>query len=343
MRIDVYIKRVRSTQDERWQLYRLLGEPVRLRLLALAAIEELAIGELAELLGESQPNVSRHSAPLRQAGLLAERRDGSRLFVRVPVEARVDPVVSDALGAGARLCGDDGSLGRVADIVRARDAHTREFFSRPARGEPLDLAPELPAVLYALHRSGALTGGRALDAGSGAGALLDVLAPLFDDVIAVDRSSVQLERARQRVDARGYQHVRLVADEIDGPWARAAAEPGVETCVCVRMLHHAPLPRETVAALARLLAPGGRLVLVDYQRHDDQRLAEQQADVWLGFEPSELAAFAAAAGLEAIAGFEVPRRHVGAAFDGHLGWQVLTARRPDPNDPAARRGAEHPE
>jgi ArsR family transcriptional regulator len=69
--------------EGRWQLYRLLGEPFRLRLLALAREEELAMGELAELLDESLPNVSRHAAALRQAGLLSERRHGTRSFMRL--------------------------------------------------------------------------------------------------------------------------------------------------------------------------------------------------------------------------------------------------------------------
>jgi len=72
-----------ATTERRWELYRLLGEPVRLRLLALAAEEELAIGELADLLGESQPNVSRHLKVLRGAQLLAERKEGTRVFVRL--------------------------------------------------------------------------------------------------------------------------------------------------------------------------------------------------------------------------------------------------------------------
>src|SRR5262245_2761976 len=87
---------VLGTQDARWQLYRLLSEPARLRVLALAAEEELALGELAELLEESQPNVSRHAGPLRQAGLLAERRQGTRTLVRLAPAAALDPVVSDA-------------------------------------------------------------------------------------------------------------------------------------------------------------------------------------------------------------------------------------------------------
>src|SRR3954464_13288838 len=111
--------------DARWQLYRLLSEPFRLRLLALAAEEELALGELADLLGESQPNVSRHAAPLRQAGLLAERKQGTRTLVRLPPDALSDAVVRDAVAAGRALCTEDGSLARVTDILRGRDEKTR--------------------------------------------------------------------------------------------------------------------------------------------------------------------------------------------------------------------------
>src|ERR1700754_1956520 len=93
----------------RWELYRVLAEPMRLRLLALAAEEELAIGELTVLLGESQPNVSRHVAPLKQASLLLMRRQGTRAFVRIAEAAAADPVVADALASGRSLCEADGS------------------------------------------------------------------------------------------------------------------------------------------------------------------------------------------------------------------------------------------
>src|SRR6185295_7155299 len=89
--------------DARWQLYRLLSDPVRRRLLALANGTELAIGELAELLDQTQPNVSRHAGALRQGGLLLDRRDGTRIFVRLAAHADKDPVVRDALAEGRRL------------------------------------------------------------------------------------------------------------------------------------------------------------------------------------------------------------------------------------------------
>src|ERR1700712_2891435 len=110
-----------SGATTRWELYRVLAEPVRLKLLALAAEEELAIGELAELLGESQPNVSRHVAPLKTAGLLLSRKQGTRALVRMAEAAAADAVVADALASGRALCEADGSLAKVADVIRERD------------------------------------------------------------------------------------------------------------------------------------------------------------------------------------------------------------------------------
>jgi len=296
-------------------------------MLALAAAEELNVGELAELLGESQPNVSRHAAPLRRAGLLVGRRDGTRLFLRLGALAAADLVVSDAIQTGRRLCNDDGSLARVAQVVHARDAQTREFFSRSAPKDASEqVAVEVPAYLHALA---ALVEprGLAVDAGTGRGVLLDLLAPLFTRVVAIDRSDAQLARASERVQARAYPNVELVRDEIDGELARAAVGRGADVVVSARVLHHAPLPRDAVAALARLARPDGRVVVIDYCKHDDERLGRQHADVWMGFEAGELIEFAAAAGLSDVATFPIPRGYVGVGTDAHVGWQVLVGRR----------------
>ena len=315
------------TLEGRWQLYRLLSDPFRLRLLALTAEEELSIGELAELLEESQPNVSRHAAPLRQAGLLADRRQGTRTLMRLADQAVSDPVVADALGTGRRLCRDEGSLARVTEVVRGRDARTREFFARPGKSEETpSIAPELPAYLLGL---GALLQGRtlAVDAGTGDGPWLDVLAPVFERVIALDRSEAQLGRALRRVRARGYGNVELVNGEVDGREVRKAVGDGADLVVCSRMLHHAPLPRATVQALVRLLRVGGKLVVIDYAPHEDESQREQQADVWMGFEPAELSSFAEGAGLAEVRVTRVPPGFVLDTPDAHLGWQLLVGTR----------------
>lgn len=312
--------------DSRWQLYRLLSDPTRLRLLALAAEEELSVGELAELLGESQPNVSRHAAPLRQAGLLVDRRQGTRTLVRLAEGARKDAVVADALDAGQKICGNEGSLSRVAEIVLRRDVKTREFFARPAQAE-IEISPELPAYLYVL---GGLVEHRqlALDAGTGDGVFLDLLAPIFERVIAMDRSAAQLARASQRVRAHGYGNVELIEDQIGGQLVRECVGQGADLVVSSRVLHHAPRPRTAIKELSLLVRPGGRLLVIDYARHDDELLQELQADVWLGFAPEELREYAAEAGLVDVAIAPVPGRYVRVGPDAHLPWLSLLAKRP---------------
>lgn len=316
--------------EKRWELYKLLAEPVRLRLLVLAAEEELAIGELAELLGEGQPNVSRHVAPLRRAGLLTMRRQGTRALVRLADGVADDAVIADALDAGRALCARDGSLARVAEVVRARDRAAREFFESAGDAEraPAALPPELPAYLSALALL-VPERGLAVDVGTGDGSLLDVLAPVYDRVIAVDRAIPQLERARARLAQRGYRNVDLLEAELDDEalLAKVHALGGADAVFASRVLHHAPKPAAALASLGRLLKPNGAVVVIDYQAHDDERLRETQADLWLGFEDDELARFATAAGLSAPRVARIPAARCGGGPDGHLDWTVMVARK----------------
>src|SRR3954454_6462909 len=123
--MDAYSDGVQSAEHSaRADLFRLLGDEDRLRLLALCAAEELTVGELATLMGESQPQVTRKSQPLRDAGLVHARKDGTRTLLRAGVPALpgepADPVVQDALETGRALCVSDGSLARVPTLVAQR-------------------------------------------------------------------------------------------------------------------------------------------------------------------------------------------------------------------------------
>lgn len=313
------------TTESRWQLYRLLSDPMRLRLLALAAEEELSVGELAELLGEPQPNVSRHAAPLRQAALLADRRQGARTLVRLADEVENDPVVADALAAGRKLCEEDGSLSRVSEVVLAREAKTREFFDKPPAVE-VALSPDLPSYLWAF--AGLIESrGLAVDVGTGDGVLLDLLAPLYERVIAVDRSGAQLSRARQRIQAHGYTNVNVLETDLGSDEILGAVGEGADLVVAARVLHHAPRPKAALAELAKLARPGGKLLVIDYARHEDTAMTETQADVWLGFSKSELRGFAEAAKLSDIHVRELPPGFVRSGPDSHIQWLTLLATR----------------
>ena len=108
-------------------LFRLLGDEDRLRLLALCDAEELTVGELATLLRQSQPQVTRKTQPLRDAGLLGERRDGTRILLRA--EAKDNPIVLAALRAGNDLCLAEGRLARIPKIVARREETARKLFA----------------------------------------------------------------------------------------------------------------------------------------------------------------------------------------------------------------------
>lgn len=311
----------------------MLAEPARLRVLALAAAEELSIGELADVLEESQPNVSRYTGPLRQAGLLAVRKEGTRTFVSLREGATADAVVADAVASGRALCEADGSLRRVAQTVRARDAAGREFFARASGagegGEGAAAPAELGAYLAAL---GALLPRRdlAVDAGTGDGGLLEVLSPVFRRVVAIDRSEARLARARERIQTRGLDNVTLVGAELGSETVRRATrergrEGGADAVFASRILHHAARPADVVGELSALLRPGGTLVVIDYERHEDESM-RSQADLWLGFGHGELERLARAAGLEVLALSRVPPSHRGRGPDAHLPWQILAAR-----------------
>lgn len=308
-------------ETPRWDLYRVLAEPVRLRLLALAAEEELAIGELAELLGENQPNVSRHAVPLRQAGLLSVRKQGTRTLARLSDRAKGDAVVLDALESGRRLCEGDGSLERIAQVLSARDALSRAFFAE-RRGEgsrhlPAEFGAYVAALSVLLPRRGL-----AVDAGTGDGGMLDVLSPAFERVVGLDRSEAQLGAARDRVAERGYDNVALFCADVDDDAIVREVGVGADVVFAMRLLHHAPKPALLVSALARLAAPGGSVVIVDYARHEDESM-RSQADLWLGFEPKELVRFSEQASLTDPAVRRLPASLVKDGVDGHLPWQVF--------------------
>jgi ArsR family transcriptional regulator len=318
----------------RVELYRLLSDAGRLQLLALCAEEELSVGELATLLNESQPQMSRRAQPLRQAGLLEARREGTRTLLRTVVPHDDNALLlEDAIEEGRRLCVADGSLARVPAMLAAREQEGRAFFEAgeaPAAAAPLASSDGTLAHLAALSL---LLPGRSLavDVGTGEGLLLDVLAPLYERVIAVDRSRAQLARCAQRVAERGFTHVSLFPGEYDDATLleRVAREGGADLVFAARTLHHASRPGHAVQAFARLLKPGGHLIVLDYLPHGDEAMREQ-GDVWLGFTAGELMRHFEGAGLELAAPgpLSIPAAFHREGPDAHLGWHALVARRP---------------
>ncbi len=308
---------IKAMQTARADLFRLLGDEDRLRLLALCAEEELTVGELALLMDESQPQITKKTQPLREVGLLASRRDGTRTLLKA--ELQTDVVVDAAVTEGRRLCSKDGSLAKVARVVAQREELAKKLFDEHVHEAP---APALDSLLVGwLPILAPLLPGRALaiDAGTGEGALLPLLAPLYERVVAVDRSAARLARCAARLEQWGLANVRLregsiedatLAEEVLGQAGQAShpKERGADLVVISRVLHFLGRPQDAIAAATRLLRPGGHLALVDHAPHDDETLREQ-GHVWLGFEPAKLTNWIAVANLTPVVTQPLPTPH----------------------------------
>ena len=315
----------------RADLFRLLGDEDRLRLLALCAEEELTVGELATLLGESQPQITKKSQPLREAGLLAARRDGTRTLLRTHAAAGApaitDAIVEAAISEGRALCTRDGSLARVAAVVAQREEASRRFFEASAAAATTAATAPASELVAWLPVFAPLLPGRALaiDAGTGEGAALPVLAPLYERVVAVDRSAARLARCAARLAAWGLPNVRLREGDVDdaGLAEDIGSRGGADLVLMARVLRHVARPHDAVTAAARLLKPGGHLVVVDYLPHDDESRREQ-GDVWLGLDPAKLRAWLEAAALEPRALGPLP----GPIGDDRLPLQLAVGKKP---------------
>jgi ubiquinone/menaquinone biosynthesis C-methylase UbiE/DNA-binding transcriptional ArsR family regulator len=285
---------------------RALAEPTRLRLLALAARGAFCVVELTEILGQSQPRLSRHLKLLAEAGLLERAREGANVWFAIPA-GPAGALVRDLL---ARLPEDDPVLAadrrQAARVLAERARTASESFRRQGADwdEMRALGLDAPAVEAALLRLLPESGlGRVLDIGTGTGRLLELLAPRAAAALGVDASRAMLALARSRLARPGLAHcaVRL-ADMYRLPLQDA----DFDFVVLQMVLHYAEDPAAVLAEAARVLAPGGRLVLVDLAEHDRAELAQRLAHRWPGFSRPAMARLLAGAGLAASPVVTVP-------------------------------------
>ena len=316
-------------------LFQALADPTRLRLLRLLDGNELRVQEMVEILGLTQPTVSRHLGLLLRRGLVRRRREGSWTFYSLD---RATPVfAAGSLGAavqerlGASTVGE-AERERLERCLEARAARSREFYARMAPewdGLRAGLAVE---GLHVRLLGGVLRGRLDLvDAGTGTGALLPVLAPAAHRLLGVDRSPEMLAEAARRVRQHGWSNVQLLrADIAHLPLPDAAAD-----AVCSALaLHHAPRPEAVLAEFSRVVRPGGAVVLSDLVEHREEWMRRELAHVWLGFPIQRVAAWCADAQLEDLTTARLQRRR-GRSGRSLPDLFVLCARKP------ARPGASH--
>jgi ArsR family transcriptional regulator len=282
------------------KIFRTLGDPTRVRILALLEQEELAVHELMEALGMAQSRVSRHLGILRDAGLLRDRREGTFALYRFERPApgpwaEAWALASRSLAADPIASRDRAALGRV---LEARAARSRSFFE--AVGPEWDAlrkvwnddALRARALARVLPRDLVVA-----DVGTGTGTLALELAAAGMRVIAVDHSKAMLEATRRKLEESGTPGVELRHGEAE---ALPLADGEVDAAFAHLVLQYLPAPGRALAELARVVRPGGAVVVVDFVRHDREWMRQELGVVWLGFEPGEVAGWLVDAGLEAV-------------------------------------------
>lgn len=277
-------------------IFRALADPTRLRILRLLGSMELAVGEVALALGQSQPRVSRHIGILCDAGLAERRREGSWIFLRAGSDVgglgadvgslltkaeRSDPVFGEMCEADRR---------KLAEIRAVREEQAQQYFAEHADDwdELRRLHSPDEAVEAALAQAlGPGTVGALLDIGTGTGRMAELFAERADHIVALDKSLAMLRVARAKLQHLPAERVELVQGDFASlPFADGA----FDTVFFHQVLHFAQNPASVLREAARVTRPLGRVAIVDFAAHQREELRERHAHARLGFADEQMEA-----------------------------------------------------
>ncbi|HVO30785.1 MAG TPA: metalloregulator ArsR/SmtB family transcription factor [bacterium] len=283
---------------------RFLGDSTRLRILRCLGVAPLNVGELVQILGAAQSNVSHHLSKLKKAGLVSEERQGSTKFfslVRSPLSAAgPDGAVEGEAGQLwplVRLAvewqdDDDGDLSRLRDLLRERE-------DRQALNERL-LEPGQSWFLWGRALGSLLPPLDAADFGCGSGILSIELARWARSVVAIDSNAQVLAKARARAEGAGDGLARRIKFQRDDLQALSLKAATLDLVVISQSLHHVEHPEKVVREAARVLRPGGQLVLIELLPHRQEWVTQRLGHRHLGFEPDVVRGWIKAAGFSVL-------------------------------------------
>ena len=286
-------------QDELLSKLKALAEPTRLRIVSLLAGGEMTVSEIMQVLGQSQPRVSRHLKLLADAGLCERFPEGGWVFyrlVRTGAVSRLAAVIEEFTDATDPQVQRDRQ--RLAEIKRLRSKTAERFFEAAAQqwAHIRSLHFSEAAVEGALVEiAGARRFSHHVDVGTGTGRMLELFSPVAEDGMGVDLSREMLHVARAKLSEAGLA-TRFVrqADATALP-----VEDGAADLVTLhQVLHYLDDPAASLAECARVLGTGGLLLVVDFAEHRHEALRAEHHHRHLGFAPAQVTSWLAAAGLE---------------------------------------------
>lgn len=282
-------------------LYRLLGDEARLRLLRLLALERLNVSELTGILGIAQSGVSRHLGLLKDAGLVTEEREASYTYFRVAPD-----LAEGRNGFGplwpllkAQFEAADGTDVGRADAARLEEVRRlrQENFEDHTGTSERQLVPGKSWAGWARALGHLLPPMRVADLGCGEGYLTIEASRWASEVIAVDRSESVLGRARELAARRKVSNITWRTGDLE---QLPLDDESVDVALLSQALHHAEDPARAIAEAARIVAPGGRVLLLDLREHNETWVRDRLGDRWTGFSGETLRTLLRGAGLDQI-------------------------------------------
>ena len=279
------------------------GEVTRLRLLALLSEAEITVTELIHILGQSQPRISRHLKLLVESGLVERHREGAWAFFNLAQSGPCAQLARDIL---QRINAFDPQLvadrQRLAEVRQNRAESAARYFAEIAadwdRLRSLHV-PEEEVEAAILDLVGDMPLRAVLDVGTGTGRMLQLLSPHADRVVGVDLSPAMLSVARAEVERSRLRNVQLRQGDI---YALPVERDSYDLVLVHQVLHYLDDPQRALREAARALAPGGRLVVVDFAPHKLEFLREKHAHRRLGFSRDEVNDMFAQMQLETVDG-----------------------------------------
>jgi ArsR family transcriptional regulator len=276
-----------------------LSDPIRCRMLLLLEKHELTVSELCAVLQMPQSTVSRHLKTLADDDWVASRRDGTSRFYSMAVDEldpgakRLWPLIRDQVATAAAPGQDDR---RLRGVLARRRAKSQEFFASAAGGWDRLRSDLFGDTFYLWAVLGLIDSDLVVgDLGCGTGQLSETVAPYVKRVVAVDSSADMLDAARQRV--AGARNVDIRRGELESLPIEAGE---LDAAMLSLVLHYSPSPARALAEVARVVRPGGRVLVVDMLPHDRQEYQQQMGHVWLGFSDKQITRLLSTAGFDTV-------------------------------------------
>ena len=278
--------------DQLLNVMRALADPTRLRIALLIRKLELSVGEVVQILGQSQPRVSRHIRILDEAGIAERRKEGAWVFLRPgPVlNGLLHPLFANTDSSEARVVHRD--LAKLEQVRAARADNAADYFAERALEwdslRSLHVAEsEVEAAICRILDTAPL--GKVLDVGTGTGRMMELFANKAQKFVALDNNTEMLRLARAKLagmDPVSADKVEIMLGDFN---ALPLADDGFDTVLFHQVLHYAQNPERAITEAARVLSPSGRLMIVDFAAHDREELRTVHAHARLGFSDDMIA------------------------------------------------------